>query len=632
MFAALGGGTNGPGGPTAATLTTQNGTITEGSSLNTNSPYVLLTGRIASNTGTAARFAGYDTGTGEVVAATTTAWAETNVSAATSAAGLNLVYRNSGNVTPTLGADQVPQSLVIEPNQGALALDLTGRTLTTSGLALSLARVSGALTFTLQGGTLAGPGAADRNVFVPTTTTNTLFVTSNFAGSTGDVVKAGAGLLALTGATDQFDFGPSAVTALVINSGAVRVRQGTNFGPNNIVRLRGGTLELDTAAGAVTFSRTLGNSAGQINWVAPLAGNPLADRGSGGFAAFGGNPLTVNIGGDNRQLVWGGTTGGNQFFVRDTNALYFGNSRSTNLMTLTNPLALDDGSAGLPAGTRQVFVQSNTATGVGGPNAPANRTIFSGVVSGSAATQLVKSGLGNLELTAANTYAGGTVVDVGVLTVSNTSGSATGTGRVVVNDTLTGSGTIAPAAGNPVVIGRRAYLFTDAQYQVSAGRLTLGSDGVNTPVRFQTESYLVSQLRGTAFNEGTGTYQYGRLVVRGTGTITIDPLALLATGGVGGFVPANGDRYGLLDNRTGSPIGGVFANTTSGFVAVNDNSGTQIGQFQVTYTGDIQPDGTVLLSGGNDLVVFNYSPVPEPGLLVAVAAAGLVAARRRRGG
>jgi fibronectin-binding autotransporter adhesin len=68
---------------------------------------------------------------------------------------------------------------------------------------------------------------------------------------------------------------------------------------------------------------------------------------------------------------------------------------------------------------------------------------LAGEVSGEGGLQ--KIGGGYLELSAANTYGGGTVVDAGVLVVSNTSGSATGSGTVVVNagGTLGGSGSIA---------------------------------------------------------------------------------------------------------------------------------------------------------------------------------------------
>ena len=57
---------------------------------------------------------------------------------------------------------------------------------------------------------------------------------------------------------------------------------------------------------------------------------------------------------------------------------------------------------------------------------------------------LVKTGPGALELTGANTYSGGTIIEQGLLSVNNTEGSGTGFGNVLVQPAgiLGGSGTI----------------------------------------------------------------------------------------------------------------------------------------------------------------------------------------------
>ncbi|PLC01863.1 autotransporter outer membrane beta-barrel domain-containing protein [Variovorax sp. RO1] len=74
---------------------------------------------------------------------------------------------------------------------------------------------------------------------------------------------------------------------------------------------------------------------------------------------------------------------------------------------------------------------------------------LSGTISGTggAGGSIVKVGGGTLTLSGANTYAGGTQVTAGTLSVNNKSGSATGTGTVQVRSgaTLAGSGTIAGA-------------------------------------------------------------------------------------------------------------------------------------------------------------------------------------------
>ncbi len=79
--------------------------------------------------------------------------------------------------------------------------------------------------------------------------------------------------------------------------------------------------------------------------------------------------------------------------------------------------------------------------------APAGgRADFHGVIDDAGSTAVVtKAGAGTVNLTAANTYSGGTTVNDGTLLVNNTSGSATGSGGVNVfaGATLGGSGRVA---------------------------------------------------------------------------------------------------------------------------------------------------------------------------------------------
>ena len=78
------------------------------------------------------------------------------------------------------------------------------------------------------------------------------------------------------------------------------------------------------------------------------------------------------------------------------------------------------------------------------------------MISGSGA--LIKGAQGILDLTNANTYSGGTTIRDGTLRVRNTTGSATGSGPVLVKSgALGGNGSIAGAvnvgAGIPVMAG-----------------------------------------------------------------------------------------------------------------------------------------------------------------------------------
>ena len=122
----------------------------------------------------------------------------------------------------------------------------------------------------------------------------------------------------------------------------------------------------------------------------------------------------------------------------------------------------------------------------------------------------MQGGPSTLELTAANLYAGGTVVDLGVLQVSNTNGSGTGSGPVVVTrGILVGNGTIARSGGNGVAIAAGGYttagsLFADGEVG-TPGHLKIGTAGVNNPFTTQPGGVLGFRLNGRAtFNPDGG--------------------------------------------------------------------------------------------------------------------------------
>lgn len=104
------------------------------------------------------------------------------------------------------------------------------------------------------------------------------------------------------------------------------------------------------------------------------------------------------------------------------------------------------------AGTLQIGNGGNTGSIEGNVNLDTqlifkrnNAVTFDGAVAG--AGSLSQSGSGTLTLTGASTYTGGTTVAAGTLRVTNTAGSATGSGAVQVNSgaTLAGGGIIAGA-------------------------------------------------------------------------------------------------------------------------------------------------------------------------------------------
>ena len=611
--------------PGATGVPTQNGVITEGTSSNTNSPYAILTGSIPSRSGFLGRFATINATTGEVTAQLGTARNETSLSSV--AANENVIYRpTSGSANATLANSISPQTIVFEPIGSNQSVNLGGFTLTTPGIIVERT-VSGTTgyTFTLDGGTLAGPASARAQHLRAREHQHVLQRRRNvrIGRRRGEVRRRGHGIDGDCPA-DGF-FGD-----VIINQGVLRARidgATANLGDNNVLALRGGVLEADAGNGTSTFSRSLGTGLGQVNFV---GGTNFGDRGSGGFSVVNGT-LNVNIGGG-QTLVWNGNSGGNQFFLRSGSTLRLGSPQSNGVVVLQNNLALDDGSAGLPFESRLISTEGlSSLTTVRDPSV---RTQITGVISGSAASQLTKIGTSTLELLNANTYAGGTAVDIGTLMVSNTTGSATGAGRVVVKDTLIGNGTIAPSAGNGLTMlgsPSGSFLILDSQFG-TPGNLKVGSAGVNNPVTLLAGSNFVTRVNGTTFDPNGGDTSYGRLTVRGTGAITING-SVLTVGLALNFTPSASDVFGILDNQTTNSVTGTFAGVgQDGTVNAVFANNTPAGTFQVSYDGDITGSG-ISIHGGNDIVLYNFTPVPEPlsVLTVGAAAIGLFGLKRRAG-
>lgn len=603
----------------AVNITTVNGVIVPSTGSTSNTAYVILTGSISSSSGPFhGRFANYTAGT--ITAQLGTTRNETNLSSA--AANENVIYRPSNSsANATLGNNISPQTIVFEPLGSGQSVNLGGRTLTTHGIIVERPGSStvGSFSFSLDGGSIADPSFSQQNIFV-LGSSNTFLNTNATFDAAGSVVKSGPGTMVLTGNDPQINS-----LDLYINQGALRARiDGVNANLGiSVLNIRGGVLEVDCNGGTSTFNRGLGRSFSQVNWNFNTS-TMLADRGSGGFAAVNGN-LNVNIGGAGTTLVWNGSSGNNPFFVRSGQFLQFGSPQSTGTVILQNGLALDDGSVGLPMESRTIVAQTQSGAPLGF-NDPSRRAVISGVISGSAATSLMKSGPATLELTAANTYAGGTAVELGALMVSNTTGSGTGTGRVVVRDILLGNGTIAPAAGNGVTVMPQGFLHVMREFLVP-GNLKIGSSGVNNPVLLRPTANFVTLLNGRTFDPAGGTSTYSRLTVRGTGSITIDG-SVLTVGVDPAFNPSVFDLFGILDNQTVNALIGTFASGATVNAVYPDNS--PAGTFQISYVGDIS-GGTISIAGGNDVVLHSFSPVPEPASILAISAGtvGLLGAVRR---
>jgi hypothetical protein len=139
----------------------------------------------------------------------------------------------------------------------------------------------------------------------------------------------------------------------------------------------------------------------------------------------------------------------------------------------------------------------------------------------------------------------------------------------------------------------------------SAGILTVtGNLTLNSGTTLHTE------LNGNT--PGTG---YDQLAVTGNVTLAGAELDLTLSNG---YAPAFADTLFLIANADGDALGGEFANLPHlGQVQVGGYLAT------ISYAGNTD---TGLPSGGNDVVLFNFTPVPEPGSILALAAVGSLGA------
>jgi T5SS/PEP-CTERM-associated repeat protein/autotransporter-associated beta strand protein len=199
---------------------------------------------------------------------------------------------------------------------------------------------------------------------------------------------------------------------------------------------------------------------------------------------------------------------------------------------------------------------------------------------------LNKLGMGTLTLSGNNAYRGSTTVSSGTLNIANLTGSATGSGAVLVRSgaKLIGSGSIA----GPLCIDGI----------LSPGD-TLGVLTVNNQIRLQAESTFEIELNGLLAGSG-----YDRLVTSGPVSLAGSLLA-----NFGSFTPTGHDTLFVISN-TGSEA-------TSGTFQYTDDS--RIGTFNgynwyITY--DANHAAIPSLNGGNDVAIYS---VPEPPFLALLA-------------
>jgi trimeric autotransporter adhesin len=493
--------------------------------------------------------------------------------------------------TTTVSANIPALTLRVSPASGAsLAIG-------SNGIAAAGIMLDGANDFAITGSTGVVGSAGTHYIYVNNPGT-TLSLGTPITSSTNAVVFAGPGFVSLTGAGLQNNGTSGNNYRISITGGVLRGNNTqlelTNTATRGVINLYGGVLEItggtNGTGASADFRRSLGTTAGNVNWG---AGN--ADTGSGGFSAFGA-AASVNIGGSASpaSLIWNQTS-----FIGDGYALRFGSTKSNAVLTFLNPLGLDSGTPGTYA-AREI----NVAAGVGG-----DKTVVSGVVSGSSTSSLIKTGAGTLEVSNANTYSGGTIVSQGTLLVTNSSGSGTGSAGVSVSSgaTLGGSGTVSGATTlNGGTIG-------------SAGNtLALGSTLATTGASTLAASSTVNVSGGTTITSGSFT-------VNGTlgGGVTVGGNTLNGSGTVNGTTTVNGGTIGGTLNlatlvATGSSSIAPTVNVSGGTSVSSGGTFTVNGTLAsaITITSGATLKGSGNVTGATTIQSGGFlAPGNSPGLL-----------------
>ncbi|HSI07999.1 MAG TPA: autotransporter-associated beta strand repeat-containing protein [Rariglobus sp.] len=411
----------------------------------------------------------------------------------------------------------------------------------------------------MNGLLLGTTGSGDRSILV---NNGAAAVDARITGditSTGGsfaLSKNGAGTLELTGNNTYS-------SATWLNAGVLRIGSTTALSSNANIVMNGGILEL----GAADLAANLGTGAGQVQLRTGFAFS--ASGATRNLTLNGGSAFRWGVDYDgSRSLVF--SSAGSDATINFTNAISLTNTGPTNRVVEVN-----NGSAAVDARLSGVISQGGEVHG------------------------LTKTGAGTLELTAANTYLGSTLVAAGILHINGNQSGATGAVVVSSGATLGGIGRIGGAtfitSGGTLALGASPRLLT------FESTLTFDADSI----------FIVTLNKGsTAAIAGT---DYDKIVVGSTATLNGAQLSLNLTSS---FVATaqQGTVFTILTSD------GLIGNTDEGASTSITLNGTRY-DFGIGYAGNLLT-----------LTLQNISAVPEPATTAMLAAfgAGCLALLRRR--
>ncbi|MBA4138342.1 MAG: hypothetical protein C0518_13605 [Opitutus sp.] len=468
---------------------------------------------------------------------------------------------------------------------GVLTIDSTGTTYAIANNSTQLQTIgndfvlAAAQSWRANTGDLLFNGAINLASFNLTLTGDANTTAAGVLSGAGALIKTGGGTLTLTGANTY--------------SGGTTVSAGT---------LRGSSTSLQgniTNNSAVAFDQTLnGSFSGVVS-------------GSGSLTKDGAGTLTLGA----AQTYTGATTiNAGQLTLGAANAL-----NDTTAVTVAGGAALQlaagNETVGSIAGSGTIALGTATLTS-GGTNAS---TLFEGTISGTGG--LVKSGTGELTLTGANTYSGGTTVNAGTLRGSATSlqGNIANQSALIFDQgangtyggVISGTGAFTKLGSGTLTLGA-ANTYTGAT-NITAGTLALGAANAlsdTTAVSIGTGAGL--QL--ASGNETVGSIAGGGSIDLGAHTLTSGGTNASTAfsgviGGTGGIVKAGSGTLALTGANTYSGGTTVSAGTLRGSSTSLQgniaNSGSLVFDQSTngTFAGVVSGSGALIKEGAGTLTL-----------------------------
>ncbi|WP_210494987.1 autotransporter outer membrane beta-barrel domain-containing protein [Microvirga antarctica] len=396
----------------------------------------------------------------------------------------------------------------------------------------------------------------------PTLTSSTNL---NFNGTltsvtmSGNLANTGANILSLTksGTLATILSGSNSYTGTTtITQGKLQAGSAGGLSPGSNLVFNGttgtgGSLGLTSASG--NFTRGLGTGAGQVRWA-----------GDGGFVASG-SARVVNLGGAGTTLTWG--SGG---FVPTGSRLVLGTDSNSTLdfqngIDLSGGVRAVQGDGGLISGHARM---NGLLSGTGGLNHVGNGLLeltasntYSGGTNLTSGTLIVSSD-GNLgAVSGALTFDGGTLLNTNTITTGRSVTINAGGGRFQTNAALFATGLVI-GTGNLVKTGAARLVLTGTNRYtggttITAGTLQLGNGGTS------------GGILGNVTNGGTLSFNRSDVatfpgVISGTGGVAQLGIGTTVLTADNSYTGGTTITAGTLQLGNGGTSGGILGNVTNG--------------------------------------------------------------------